>query len=75
VAQGWKLKTMRPNPEGGADLQGLVAVHIADQLGAIVFAKSKIPDAIFEIDSEASPEFLDQYDVKPGQFLILIEGH
>jgi hypothetical protein len=75
MAAGWKFKTRRPNPNGGPDLQGLVLVHVADQHGAIVVAASKMQDAIFEIDSEASPELLAQYDVKPGKVLILMEGH
>jgi hypothetical protein len=71
---GWKFKTRRPDPKGGPDLQGLIVVHVADQGAAIVVAASKMQDAIFEIDSEASPEMLAEYDVKPGQMLVLMEG-
>jgi hypothetical protein len=74
MAEGWKFKTRRPNPDGGADLLGLVVVRVADQHGAIAVAASKMPDAIIEIDSEASPELLEEYDMKPGQMLILMEG-
>ena len=33
-----------------------------------------MPDAILEIDSEASLELLEEYDMKPGQMLVLMEG-
>jgi hypothetical protein len=74
VAQGWKFKMTRPNPDGGPNLQGLVVVHVADQQGAIIVAGSKMQDAIFQIDSEASAELLGQYDIKPGEMLVLVEG-
>ena len=74
MAEGWKFRTRRPNPDGGADLLGLVVVRVADQHGAILVASSKMPDAVLEVDSEASPELLEEYDMKPGQMLILMEG-
>jgi hypothetical protein len=75
MAEGWKFKFTRPNPDGGPDLQGLAVVHVADQGAAIVVAASKMQDAIFAVDSEASPELLDQYNIKPGEMLVLMEGH
>ena len=54
MAQGWNLKFTRPNPKGGADLQGLIVVHVADQYDAAVLATSKMQDAVFTIDPEAS---------------------
>ena len=36
MAQGWNLKFTRPNPKGGADLQGLIVVHVADQYDAFM---------------------------------------
>ena len=53
MAQGWNFKFTRPNPKGGADLQGLIVVHVADQYDAVVLATSKMQDAVFTIDSEA----------------------
>jgi|HubBroStandDraft_2_1064218.scaffolds.fasta_scaffold1197899_2 hypothetical protein len=69
MAQGWKFRTKRPNPKGGPDLQGMIVVRVADQLGARLVAADKLPDATI------SAEFLEQYDIKPGQTLILIEGY
>jgi hypothetical protein len=74
MAEGWKFKTKRPDPDGGPDLLGLVVVRVADQHGALEVAASKMPDAILEIDSEASLELLEEYDMKPGQMLVLMEG-
>ena len=75
MAQGWNLKFTRPNPKGGADLQGLIVVHVADQYDAVVLATSKMQDAVFTINSEASVGSLAEHDVKPGQMLVLVEGH
>jgi hypothetical protein len=75
VAEGWNLKFTRPNPKGGPDLQRLIVVHVADQYGAVVLATSKMQDAVFTIDSEASLKSLAEHDVKPGQMLVLVEGH
>jgi hypothetical protein len=70
---GWKFKIRRPDPKGSPDLQSLVVVHVADQLEAITMAASRMPRAILEIDSEASAELLEQYDIEPGQMLVLVE--
>src|ERR1700741_2667348 len=75
LAPGWKLRFTRPNPKGGLDSKGVMLVLVADQLGAIVLAANKMQDAVLAIDSEASAELLDQYKVKPGEMLVLMEGH
>ena len=74
MAEGWKLRTRRPDPKGGPELQGLVVVRVADQGMAVALAVSRMQDAIFQVDSEASAEFFDEYDVKPGHMLVLMEG-
>jgi hypothetical protein len=74
MAQGWKFRTRRPEAEGGAYLQGLVVVHLADQGAAVAVIASKMPNVVVERDSEASPEFLAEYDIRPGEMLVLVEG-
>ena len=73
MAQGWNFKFTRPNPKGGADLQGLIVVHVADQYDGVVWATRKMQDAVFTIDWRL--ESLTEHDVKPGQMLVLVEGH
>jgi hypothetical protein len=74
MAEGWKLTTRRTNPKGGPDLQGLVVVRVADKQVAAAMVEREMPDALILIDSEASPELLDKYEVEPGTLMVLMEG-
>jgi hypothetical protein len=74
VAEGWNLITLRLNPRGGANLKGHVVVRVADDRTAVAIVQRTMPDAVISVDCEASLEALDQYDVKPGEALVLWES-
>ena len=74
MAQGWNLKFTRPNPKGGADLQGLIVVHVVDQYDAVVLATSKMQDAVFTINSEAS-RIARGTRRQARANVVLVEGH
>jgi hypothetical protein len=74
MIKGWNIVTRRPDPNGGADLQGCFLVAVADKTVALALVQSELPDAQVWADSEASDESLETYAVNPGQVVALVEG-
>jgi len=74
MVEGWNIKTRRANPDGGSDLYGRVLVRVADAPTAVALFQSMMPNAVVLIDSEASAQAVDEYDLSPGDVLVLVEG-
>jgi hypothetical protein len=74
MAEGWNIVTRRSDPNGGPDLVGAYVVRVADPQTAIALVQSKMLNAIVRIDTETSPEVFEQYDIKPGEAFVLVEG-
>jgi hypothetical protein len=74
MADGWNIRTRRHNPDGGLDLVGCCIVRVTDAQAAELLVRSKMPDTVVWIDSEASPGVLDSYDIESGDMLVLFEG-
>ena len=54
--------------------QELFLVAIPDQVEAVRAVQACLPDAEVKIDSEASPDFLAEYQVVDGEMFVLPEG-
>jgi hypothetical protein len=74
MAKGWKISTVRPARGGSAMRQELFLVAIADKGEAVRAVQACLPDAEIKIDSEASPDFLAEYQVVDGEMFVLPEG-
>ena len=72
MAQGWKIKAVRPGRgASGAMRHELFLVAIADQAAAVGAVKACLPDATVEIESEAGPDVLAQYEVNDGEMFVI----
>ena len=74
MARGWIIIARRKQGDTGAPLQEWYAVAIPDRVEAVEALRSRqnLLDATLAVDSEASPEYLDQLDVKDGQILSIV---
>jgi hypothetical protein len=73
MAEGWFVKTTRPDPKGGPDLQGRFLVRVLDPKTAVALVRSKYPNALVLADQKATAEQFEKYDIKPGAMLKLWE--
>jgi hypothetical protein len=74
MAEGWNIITRRSDSKGGPDLHGRFIVRIAEKETAVAMVESVMKDAMVLVDSEASPEALERYGVKPGKMLVLVDA-
>lgn len=74
MIKGWKIIAIRPSTGGAASLQTWLLVAKPDRDQAVQAVKSRYPDADVKVDSEAEAEYLANYDVSPGEILVLVEG-
>ncbi len=74
MAKGWIIIAHRKQEDTGASLKEWYAVAIPDRVRAVEALRSQrdLLDATLTVDSEASPEYLDQLDVKDGQILSIV---
>jgi len=74
MAKGWIIIAHRKQEGTGAPLEEWYAVTIPDRVRAVetLRLRKNLLDATLTIDSEASPEYLDQLDVKDGQILSIV---
>jgi len=74
MAKGWIIIAHRKQEGTGAPLKEWYAVAIPDRVRAVetLRLRKNLLDATLTIDSEASPEYLDQLDVKDGQILSIV---
>ena len=74
MAKGWIIIAHRKQEGTGAPLKEWYAVAIPDRVEAVESLRSRknLLDATLTVDSEASPEYLDQLDVKDGQILSVV---
>jgi hypothetical protein len=69
MAKGWIIIAHRKQEDTGAPLKEWYAVAIPDWVQAV---EANLFNASLTVDSEASPEYLDQLDVKDGQILSIV---
>lgn len=75
MAKGWKISTLRPGRgASGAMRREVFLVAIPDQGEAVRAVQACLPDAQIEIDSEASPDILAEYQVNDGEMFVLPAG-
>ena len=74
MAKGWIIIAQRKQVGSGAPLKEWYAVAIPDRAEAVeaVRLRKNLLDATLTVESEASPEYLDQLDVKNGQILSIV---
>jgi hypothetical protein len=74
MARGWIIIAHRKQEGTGASLKEWYAVAIPDRVRAVEALRSRknLLDATLTVDGEASPEYLDQLDVKDGQILSIV---
>jgi hypothetical protein len=74
MARGWIIIARRKQEVTGAPLKEWYAVAIPDRARAVETLRSRkdLLDATLTIDGEASPEYLDQLDVKDGEILSIV---
>jgi hypothetical protein len=74
MARGWMIIAHRKQEDTGAPLKEWYAVAISDRVKAVeaLRLRQNLLDATLAVDSEASPEYLDQLDVKDGQILSIV---
>jgi hypothetical protein len=74
MAKGWKIMALRPGRgASGALRKELFLVAIPDKGEALRAVQACLPDAQVEIDSEASPDILAEYQVHDGGMFVLPE--
>lgn len=74
MADGWNIRARRSNPDGGLDLLGCYVVRVRNAQLAEQMVRSKMPDAVVWLDSEASDVTLDSYNLVPGEVFAVLEG-
>ena len=74
MAKGWIIIAHRKQEGTGAPLQEWYAVAIPDRARAVeaLRLRKNLLDATLTVDSEASPEYLDQLDVRDDQILSIV---
>ena len=74
MATGWIIIAHREQHDTGAPLKEWYAVAIPDRVRAVeaLRLRKNLLDATLMVESEASPEYLDQLDVKDGQILSIV---
>ena len=74
MARGWIIIAHRKQEGTGAPLKEWYAVAIPDRVRAVEVLRSRknLLDATLTVEGEASPEYLDQLDVKDGQILSIV---
>ncbi len=74
MARGWIIIAHRNQERIGAPLKEWYAVAIPDRVRAVeaLRLRKNLLDATLTVDGEASPEYLDQLDVKDGQILSIV---
>ena len=74
MTRGWIIVAHRKQEGTGAPLKEWYAVAMPDQVRAVetLRLRKNLLDATLTVDSEASPEYLDQLDVKDGQILSIM---
>ena len=74
MATGWIIIAHRKQEGTGAPLKEWYAVAIPDRVRAVeaLLWRKNLLDATLMVDGEASPEYLDQLDVKEGQILSIV---
>jgi len=74
MARGWIIIAHRKQEDTGAPLKEWYAVAIPDRVRAAEALRSRknLLDATLTVDGEASPEYLDQLDVKDSQILSIV---
>ena len=74
MTKGWIIIAHRNQEGTGALLKEWYAVAIPDRAGALeaLRLRKNLHDATLTVDSEASPEYLDQLDVKDGEILSIV---
>ncbi len=74
MAKGWIIIAHREQHDTGAPLKEWYAVAIPDRVRAVeaLRLRKNLLDATLTVESEASPEYLDQLDVKDGQILSIV---
>ena len=74
MARGWIIIAHRKQEVTGAPLKEWYAVAIPDRVPAVeaLRLRKNLLDATLTVDGEASPEYLDQLDVKDGQILSIV---
>ena len=74
MARGWIIVAHRKQEGTGAPLKEWYAVAIPDRVRAVetLRLRKNLLDATLTVDSEASPEYLDQLDVKDGKILSIV---
>jgi hypothetical protein len=74
MTSGWKIKAVRPGRgASGAMRHELFLVAIADQAEAVRAVKACLPDAEINVEAEAGPDVLEQYEVQDGQMFVIPE--
>jgi hypothetical protein len=75
MAKGWKIRAARPGRgASGAMRQELFLVAIPDKAEALGAVQACLPDAEIQIESEASADFLAEYQVNDGEMFVLPDG-
>jgi hypothetical protein len=74
MAKGWIIIAHRMQEGTSAPLQEWYAVAIPDRVRAVeaLRLRKNLLDATLTVDSEASPEYLDQLDVRDDQILSIV---
>ena len=74
MARGWIIIAHREQDGTGAPLKEWYAVAIPDRVEAVEALRwrKNLLNATLTVESEASPEYLDQLDVKDGQILSIV---
>ncbi len=74
MAKGWIIIAHRKQEDTGAPLKEWYAVAIPDRVQAVEALRSRknLLDATLTVEGKASPEYLDQLDVKDGQILNIV---
>ena len=74
MARGWIIIAHRKQEVTGAPLKEWYAVAIPDRVRAVEALRSRknLLDATLTVEGEASPEYLDQLDVKDGHILSIV---
>jgi hypothetical protein len=73
MAKGWKISTVRLGRSGSAMRRELFLVAIPDEVEAVRAVQACLPDAEVKLDSEASPDLLEEYEVSDGEMFVLPE--
>jgi hypothetical protein len=74
MAKAWKISTVRLGRGGSATRHELFLVAIPDKVEAVRAVQACLPDAEVEIDSEASRDLLEEYQLGDGEMFVLPEG-